>query len=227
MSAPWPVWRAQRRVLLLHIVVLWVEGRKSCSARPHVWYYLQVAFIVSEQDLRDAIFLDYLNQLISTGHIPGLYTRAELESIFTELRQILSRDNPGTSTMNMDTECLLNLIIAVKSWASVWSIYSIRTGENHTIFQMLRCNGCFAIVGFKDDSLQVHSFFIQRLRNNLHVLLCMSPVGNLFSQQLQRFPAFLQDMTIDWFLSWPVDALTEVAGTYLDRHGANIKVCHC
>lgn len=57
---------------------------------------LQVAFIVNEQDLKDEMYLDCLNQLLSIGHFPGLFTRSELESIASDLRPILAREQQGT-----------------------------------------------------------------------------------------------------------------------------------
>uniref|UniRef100_A0A3P9PK94 Dynein axonemal heavy chain 2 n=1 Tax=Poecilia reticulata TaxID=8081 RepID=A0A3P9PK94_POERE len=63
------------------------------------------------------------------------------------------------------------------------------------------------------DSL--FSYLIERVRNNLHIVLCMSPVGEPFNRILQ-FPAIVNCTTIDWFSEWPKDALLEVAERYLD-----------
>uniref|UniRef100_A0A3P8VN13 Dynein axonemal heavy chain 2 n=1 Tax=Cynoglossus semilaevis TaxID=244447 RepID=A0A3P8VN13_CYNSE len=63
------------------------------------------------------------------------------------------------------------------------------------------------------DSL--FSYLIERVRNNLHVVLCMSPVGEPFNRLLQ-YPAIVNCTTIDWFCEWPKDALLEVAQRYLD-----------
>jgi dynein heavy chain len=57
--------------------------------------------------------------------------------------------------------------------------------------------------------------FIERVRNNLHIALCMSPVGDPFRRRLRMFPALVNCTTIDWFSEWPEDALLEVAVRYL------------
>lgn len=54
------------------------------------------------------------------------------------------------------------------------------------------------------------------MRANLHVVLCMSPVGEPFRNRIRQYPAFVNCMTIDWFSEWPEDALLEVAEKYLE-----------
>ena len=62
----------------------------------------------------------------------------------------------------------------------------------------------------------ISQFFLDRVRNNLHVVLCMSPVGESFRNRLRMFPSLINCTTIDWFSEWPEDALLEVAMKYLD-----------
>eukprot|EP00879_Flechtneria_rotunda_P027883 GHRR01029926.1.p1 GENE.GHRR01029926.1~~GHRR01029926.1.p1 ORF type:complete len:113 (-),score=25.52 GHRR01029926.1:91-429(-) len=49
------------------------------------------------------------------------------------------------------------------------------------------------------------------LRTNLHVVLCLSPVGETFRERCRMFPGLVNCTTIDWFTEWPTDALYEVA----------------
>jgi dynein heavy chain len=62
----------------------------------------------------------------------------------------------------------------------------------------------------------IMAYFLERVRNNLHVVLCMSPVGEPFRNYLRMFPSLVNCTTIDWFSDWPEDALHEVAIKYLD-----------
>ncbi|XP_042256267.1 dynein axonemal heavy chain 2 [Thunnus maccoyii] len=59
-------------------------------------------------------------------------------------------------------------------------------------------------------------YLIERVRNNLHIVLCMSPVGEPFRNRILQYPALVNCTTIDWFCEWPKDALLEVAERYLD-----------
>ena len=55
------------------------------------------------------------------------------------------------------------------------------------------------------------TFFIERVRHHLHIVLCFSPVGDKFRTRAQKFPALINGCTIDWFLQWPAEALVDVA----------------
>lgn len=48
-------------------------------------------------------------------------------------------------------------------------------------------------------------------RANLHVVLCLSAVGEAFRERCRLFPGLVNCTTIDWFTEWPADALYEVA----------------
>ena len=56
----------------------------------------------------------------------------------------------------------------------------------------------------------MYAYFIGRCRQNLHVVLCMSPIGDAFRTRLRMFPALVNCCTIDWFTEWPEDALRTV-----------------
>ena len=62
----------------------------------------------------------------------------------------------------------------------------------------------------------LYQFFIDRVRANLHVVLCMSPIGASFRNYVRMFPALVSCTTINWFSEWPADALKEVAAKFLE-----------
>lgn len=61
----------------------------------------------------------------------------------------------------------------------------------------------------------VYSFLIERARSNMHLILCMSPIGDAFRNRLRQYPALINCTTIDWFLEWPREALLEVGNKFL------------
>lgn len=61
----------------------------------------------------------------------------------------------------------------------------------------------------------MYEFLIQRVRANMHIILCMSPIGEAFRNRLRQYPALVNCTTIDWFREWPKEALLEVANRYI------------
>jgi hypothetical protein len=47
--------------------------------------------------------------------------------------------------------------------------------------------------------LALFNFFVSCCRENLHVMLCMSPIGDAFRNRLRQFPSLVNCCTIDWF----------------------------
>ncbi|KAM3849660.1 dynein axonemal heavy chain 7 [Diretmus argenteus] len=64
--------------------------------------------------------------------------------------------------------------------------------------------------------LALFNMFLERCRSRLHVVLAMSPIGDAFRSRLRRFPALINCCTINWFQSWPEDALQAVAFRFLE-----------
>ncbi|XP_044515237.1 dynein axonemal heavy chain 6 [Gracilinanus agilis] len=61
---------------------------------------------------------------------------------------------------------------------------------------------------------EVFQFFISRVRQKLHIVLCMSPVGEAFRSRCRMFPSLVNCCTIDWFVQWPREALLSVSKTF-------------
>ncbi|KAJ3125137.1 Dynein heavy chain 1, axonemal [Nowakowskiella sp. JEL0407] len=55
------------------------------------------------------------------------------------------------------------------------------------------------------------SLYISRVRQNLHLIICMSPIGEAFRNRLRMFPSLINCCTVDWFSTWPEEALKSVA----------------
>ncbi|XP_074081622.1 dynein axonemal heavy chain 2 isoform X3 [Macrotis lagotis] len=66
-----------------------------------------------------------------------------------------------------------------------------------------------------ETSDSLFAYLIERVRNNLHIVLCLSPVGDPFRNWIRQYPALVNCTTINWFSEWPGEALLEVAEKYL------------
>ena len=63
--------------------------------------------------------------------------------------------------------------------------------------------------------LQLYAYFIQRVKQYLHIILAFSPIGSAFRDRLRLFPSLVNCCAIDWFTAWPGDALLAVAEKFL------------
>ncbi|CAL6017562.1 Outer-arm_dynein gamma [Hexamita inflata] len=118
-----------------------------------------VSFIFTDNDIKDEIFLERINNILTMGELPSLFNKEEKEEITQLVRTPFKKQFPKGA----DTNDIL------------WN------------------------------------YFIQRAKNNLHVILCFSPVGEKFRTRARKFPGLISGCTIDWFLPWTRKALEEVA----------------
>jgi len=70
--------------------------------------------------------------------------------------------------------------------------------------------------------LNIYKQFLNRVRTHLHIIMCMSPMGEEFRTRLRMFPALVNCCTIDWFKPWPSDALSAVANRKLQSDCAAV-----
>lgn len=96
-----------------------------------------VTFIFTDNEIKQETFLEYINNILSSGEIPGLFTRDDLDSIVNDLRPIAKKLYPDT-------------------------------------------------LGRNDTWENLYKFFIDRVRDNLHIVLCFSPVGEKFRVRAQK-----------------------------------------
>ena len=116
-------------------------------------------FLLTEQDIKDEAFLEYINTVLSGGLITGLYTKEEIKEIIAELLPVLKKEGVKKQlTPEMAVNC-----------------------------------------------------FQDRVKNNLHIVLCFSPVGEKFRSRALKFPGLISGCTINWLQAWPSDALLSVA----------------
>jgi dynein heavy chain, axonemal len=61
----------------------------------------------------------------------------------------------------------------------------------------------------------MNDWFFTRVKDNMHLSILMSPVGDTFRSYCRQYPALINNTTIDWFMAWPEEALIEVANKFL------------
>ena len=120
-------------------------------------------FIFTDNEVKEESFLEFINNILTTGEIANLFTRDNLEALMADMRPIFIKECKGT----------------------------VDTDEN------------------------VWNYFIERVKFNLHIVLCFSPVGEQFRTRNLKFPGLFNCCTIDWFTHWPHQGLVSVASNYI------------
>lgn len=102
--------------------------------------------LATDVQLSNEIILVYLNEILNSGYIPGIWETANFKQHLETLKK----------------EAIDN--------------------------------------GFRDN---IYPYFVEKIRRNLHVCLCMSPVGDTLRIRARKFPGIINQSQIDWFHSWP------------------------
>uniref|UniRef100_G3TQL9 Dynein axonemal heavy chain 1 n=1 Tax=Loxodonta africana TaxID=9785 RepID=G3TQL9_LOXAF len=71
--------------------------------------------------------------------------------------------------------------------------------------------------GLQPTKANLMAAYTRRVRSNIHMVLCMSPIGEVFRARLRQFPSLVNCCTIDWFNEWPAEALESVANMFLNE----------
>ncbi|GFO14602.1 dynein heavy chain, partial [Plakobranchus ocellatus] len=83
-----------------------------------------------------------------------------------------------------------------------------------------------------DKIEQAFERFVKRVRQNLHVIVCLNYKGNCFStdfhalqDKLQRYPGLIKNaFSIDLYVPWSFQALSQVAKAWLDDTKAGVMI---
>lgn len=71
-------------------------------------------------------------------------------------------------------------------------------------------------LGLDDSKDGCWKFFLERVRLQLKVILCFSPVGSTLRIRARKFPAIVNCTAIDWFHEWPQEALQSVSRRFIE-----------
>jgi dynein heavy chain, axonemal len=78
--------------------------------------------------------------------------------------------------------------------------------------------------GIPESKESKWDYFINRCRDNLHIVLAMSPAGDTLRIRCRNFPGLVSNTSIDWFFPWPEEALNAVATHFLQEEDLENKL---
>ena len=121
----------------------------------------EVVFLFTDAHVVEEGFLEFINNMLTTGMVPALYATDEKDALCSTVRAEVRQANLPETPDNL------------------WN------------------------------------FYVAKCRNNLHIVLAMSPSGSKLRLRCRNFPGLVSNAVIDWFYAWPADALQKVAEYFL------------
>ena len=107
---------------------------------------------------------------------------------------------------------------SINSMLATGEIAGLIPKEEKEVFALETKNVYMKEAGTKGEdptTTELWVYFINRVRDCLHVVLAFSPVGTKFRERARKFPSLFSSCTIDWFLPWPEAALVSVSSKFL------------
>ncbi len=89
---------------------------------------------------------------------------------------------------------LLLSLPALSSWPVCWGLAPFSTSTRTHLCGLAPPQAA----GAGETQEALYGFWLERVRTNLHVILCLSPVGEAFRERCRMFPGLVNCTTIDW-----------------------------
>jgi dynein heavy chain len=121
----------------------------------------EVVFLFTDAHVVEEGFLEFINNMLTTGMVPALYPQDEKDALCNTVRAEVKQ------------------------------------------------------LGLPETSDNLWNHYVNKCRNNLHIVLAMSPSGSKLRLRCRNFPGLVSNAVIDWFFPWPADALQKVAEFFL------------
>jgi dynein heavy chain len=80
--------------------------------------------------------------------------------------------------------------------------------------------------GINETPTDLYNYFLEKVKDNLHIILAMSPAGDTLRIRCRNFPGLISSTSIDWFFTWPEEALVSVANYLLEVKFFNNNYLH-
>ncbi|AYU78810.1 Cytoplasmic dynein 1 heavy chain (DYNC1H1), putative [Leishmania donovani] len=206
----------------------------------------RICFLFDESNILQPSFLEYMNALLASGEVPGLFDGDEWSKLMQEVR---------------DAVLASQSYYATSRGAGAGAVAAGRAGGGGEAGRdrdssVLRGGGCKGLDGndngdgvtgcrrasavtgvgvaasaAADNLVDVHNeaelyhWFLTNVREYLHVVLTINPSSGEFTSRTVASPALVNRCTIDWFGDWDTATLQQVCQERICRL-ALLPACH-
>ena len=119
-------------------------------------------------------------------------------------------ENKGVTFLFVDTQIIYENMLedmnSILNSGDVTGIYQDKDMEDI----VMACKHECIKKQLQPNKMNIFTQYLQRVKNNIHLIMAMSPLNEQFSTRLRMFPSLVNCCTIDWFTEWPEEALIGV-----------------
>ena len=154
--------------------------------------------------------------------VKGYQMRDWRENVKTCL-MIAGVDGKPTTFLFVDTqiiaEQMLEDINGVLNSGNVAGLYKAEDLDPIWTVGKAECNRR----GLTVSKMNMMQCYLNRVKQNIHMVIAMSPLGEVFRERLRKFPSLVNCCTIDWFTNWPAEALLSVGTGFVKDGDLNLS----
>ncbi|KAL0227597.1 hypothetical protein RCL1_003741 [Eukaryota sp. TZLM3-RCL] len=154
---------------------------------------------------------DVFSITLSRGYGEAEFREA-IKSLYTKLG---SQNKPVVflfTDAHVVSDSFLDIVNSMLTTGMVPGLYS--DDEKMQMIESVRNE--VKMAGLIDTKDSCWTWFVNKCRDNLHIVLAMSPAGDTLRKRCRNFPGLVSNTVMDWFTPWPSDALYSVAQASFD-----------
>lgn len=108
-------------------------------------------------------------------------------------------DNKQTSFLFTDTQIINEQMVedlnSILNSGDVTGVYNEKDMEDI----LNTCKGDCLKKGLQPNKMNIFGQYLSRVKENIHIIMAMSPLSKAFSTRLRMFPSLVNCCTLDWF----------------------------
>lgn len=207
--------RAQMNLVLFQMAMEYVCRISRILSKPN-GHGLLIGFGGSGKQSLTKLATFILGMDLETYSFSGGFNLIEFQQFLGEMIKKATKP-PGAQKVFMITDSQIiseDILVCLNDMLSSGYISGLwPTDELTSYVNSLKSEA--RLNGYVDSPESLYNYFVEKIKKNIHIVLCMSPVGETLRKRTREFPGIINGTMINWFHSWPRDALYEVAFSFL------------
>ncbi|KEG14468.1 putative dynein heavy chain, cytosolic [Trypanosoma grayi] len=176
----------------------------------------RICFIFDDSNIMEASFLEYMNALLASGEVPGLFDGEEWAKLMEEIRdsvqaqQLLNASSKPQKLAQQQQQQVSGLVSlntndnVNKNSTGGAAVAGSGGGDEGNRVPPQEALDTMASATYVDTTSEqdLYRWFLSNVKRNLHVVFTIDPSSGEFASRAVASPALFNRCTIDWFGDW-------------------------